>query len=170
MGPISLTTTVDAPRERVFELLTDLSSRPAWIDHFAGDYRLGRLEARGVGASARFRVGAPGGIRYMETAIALAEPPYRVVEHGRGGRLDRIPFRAVWELGEGGAGTTEVRLTFWSEPPSLLDRLRELRSAGWWRRRWSRALERLRELAESGEALEAAVVVAGQRRQPTGAP
>jgi len=169
MGPISIATTVDAPRERVFDLLTDLSSRPAWIDHFASDYRLERLESSGVGASARFRVDAPGGVGYMETVIADEERPHRVVEHGRGGRLDRIRLRAIWELGEGGAGTTDVTLTFWSEPPSLFARLRELRAAGWWRRRWAKALHRLRDLAESGEAPQGGVAVAGSRRQPTGA-
>lgn len=80
MGPISLTTTIDAPRERVFDLIVDLGRRPAWTDHFLSDYRLERIPPVGQGAAARFRIDAPGGITYMETVIAEAERPYRVVE------------------------------------------------------------------------------------------
>ncbi|MGH2957537.1 MAG: SRPBCC family protein, partial [Solirubrobacterales bacterium] len=149
MGPVSLSIPVDASREQVFDLLVDLSARPAWIDHFASDYRLERLPSVGEGAAARFRVDAPGGIRYMETVIADAERPHLVVEHGRGGHLDRVPLRAVWELAEG-AGVTTVSLTFWSEPAALFDKLRELGRSRWWRRRWAKALRRMRELIESG--------------------
>jgi uncharacterized protein YndB with AHSA1/START domain len=150
VGPLSVTTSVDAPRERVYDLILDLAVRPAWIDHFAGDYRLERIRASGVGAAARFRVDAPAGVRYMETVIAEADRPYRIVEHGRGGRLDRLPIRMVWELEEG--PTTRVRLTFWTIPPGPLERLREIGRERWWRRRWRTALRRLAELIESGES------------------
>ncbi len=161
MGPLSLTTSVDAPRERVFDFLCDLSIRSSWTDHFARDYRLERIPARGQGAAARFRVDAPAGVRYMETVIAEVERPYRIVEHGRGGRLDRLPMRIVWELEEG--ATTKVTLTFWTAPPSGLDRLRELGRSRWWRRRWRRALRRMRELVESGAAAPRTEVAGGDR-------
>jgi hypothetical protein len=165
VGPLSLTTAVDAPREQVFDFICDLSVRPAWTDHFARDYRLERVPAQGQGAAARFRVDAPAGVRYMETVIAEAERPYRIVEHARGGRLDRIPMRAVWELREG--PTTEVVLTFWSEPTALIDRIRERGRERWWRRRWAKALRRMRELLESGaEAPRAGI--AGRDRPPAG--
>jgi uncharacterized protein YndB with AHSA1/START domain len=164
VGPISLTTEIDAPRELIFDLLCDLAVRPAWTDHFASDYRLERIPAQGRGAGARFRVDAPGGVRYMETVIAEADRPYRVVEHGRGGRLDRLPIRAVWELHDG--NPTEVTLTFWTEPAGPLDRARELGRGRWWRRRWSRALRRLRELVESGAEVAPRAEVAGGDRVP----
>jgi uncharacterized protein YndB with AHSA1/START domain len=148
VGPISLTTSVDAPRERVFDFICDLATRPGWIDHFANEYRLERLPPQGQGAGARFRVDAPAGVRYMETVIAEAERPHRIVEHGRGGRLDRVAIRLVWELEEG--PTTSVSLTFWTEPSSSFDRIRERGRERWWRRRWSRALRRMAELIESG--------------------
>jgi uncharacterized protein YndB with AHSA1/START domain len=150
MGPISLTTTIDAPRERVFDLIVDLARRLAWTDHFLSDYRLERISAAGQGAAARFRIDAPGGITYMETVISDAERPHRIVESGRGGRLDRIPCRALWELSESPGGGTTVVFTFRTEPAAIVDRLRELGRGGWWRRRWRRALVRLRELIESG--------------------
>ncbi|HET8592406.1 MAG TPA: SRPBCC family protein [Solirubrobacterales bacterium] len=161
MGPISLTIPVDAPRERVFDLICDLSARPAWTDHFADEYRLERLPPRGRGAAARFRVGAPAGVRYMETVIAEAERPHRIVEHGRGGRLDRLPIRMVWELHEG--PTTNVTLTLWTEPANRVDRIREAGRSRWWRRRWAKALRRLRELVEAGIEAPRAAAAGGDR-------
>jgi uncharacterized protein YndB with AHSA1/START domain len=163
VGPISLTISIDAPRGRVFDVICDLAIRPAWIGHFASDYRLERIAASGVGAAARFRVDAPAGVRYMETVIAEADRPYRIVEHARGGRLDRLPMRIVWELEEG--PTTKLSLTFWTMPPGPLDRLREIGRERWWRRRWSRSLRRLAQLIESGES-PPRTEVAGADRVP----
>jgi uncharacterized protein YndB with AHSA1/START domain len=159
-----VTTSVDAPRERVFDFICDLAIRPAWIDHFASDYRLERIPAAGVGAAARFRVDAPAGVRYMETVIAEADRPYRIVEHGRGGRLDRLPIRMVWELEEG--PTTKVTLTFWTIPAGPLERMREIGRERWWRRRWRMALRRLAELIESGES-PPRIEIAGVDRVPS---
>jgi uncharacterized protein YndB with AHSA1/START domain len=163
VGPISLDTSIDAPRERVFDFICDLAIRPSWTDHFASDYRLERIAARGKGAAARFRVDAPAGVRYMETVIAEADRPYRIVEHGRGGRLDRVSMRIVWELEEG--PTTRLTLTFWTTPPSAFDRIRELGRTRWWRRRWKRALRRMSEQIESG-AVAPRTGVAGADRVP----
>ncbi|MFL5908637.1 MAG: hypothetical protein ACJ75Z_13705 [Solirubrobacterales bacterium] len=161
MGPISLTIAIDAPRDRVFDFICDLSARESWTDHFSRDYRLERIPASGRGAAARFRVDAPAGVRYMETVIAEASSPHRIVEHGRGGRLDRIPMRIVWELREG--PTTIVALTFWTAPTSHFDRIREVGRTRWWRRRWSKALRRLRALVESGADVEHTGVGGGDR-------
>jgi uncharacterized protein YndB with AHSA1/START domain len=166
VGPITVTASIDAPRERVFDFICDLGTRPGWIDHFAREYRLERIPAAGRGAAARFRVDAPAGVRYMETLIAEVDRPYRIVEHGRGGRLDRVSMRLVWELEAG--PTTTVALTFWTAPPSAFDRVRELGRERWWRRRWGRALRRMREQIESG-APAPRIEVAGADRVPTGA-
>jgi uncharacterized protein YndB with AHSA1/START domain len=164
VGPLTVSTSIDAPRERIFDFICDLSTRPAWIDHFASDYRLERIDASGVGAAARFRVDGPPGIQYMETVIAEVDPPHEIVEHGRGGRLDHISIRLVWELEAG--PTTTVNLTFWAKSSSILDRIREIGRERWWRRRWSKALLRMRDLIESGEPIEH-VEVAGADRVPT---
>jgi hypothetical protein len=163
VGPLSLDISIDAPRERVFEFISDLGLRPSFTDHFASDFRLERIEPAGRGAAARFRLHAPAGIRYMETVISEADRPYRVVEHCRGGRLDRVPMRLVWELSEG--PTTEVKLTFWTSPSSAFDRVRERGRERWWRRRLGKALRRMRDQIESGEAVPRAGV-AGENRVP----
>jgi uncharacterized protein YndB with AHSA1/START domain len=161
VGPFTVTVSIDAPRERVFDFICDLAIRPGWIDHFAHDYRVARIPSAGRGAAARFRVDAPAGVRYMETVIAETDRPFRVVEHGRGGRLDRIPIRLVWELEAG--PTTTVRLSFWTAPPSHFDRIREIGRERWWRRRWTRALARMRDLIESGADVPRVEIAGGDR-------
>jgi uncharacterized protein YndB with AHSA1/START domain len=167
MGPISLDISIDAPRERVFDYVCDLGRRPAWAQ-FAHDYRLERLEASGEGAAARFRVGARGGVEYMETVIASAERPHTIVERGRGGHLDRVRIQTVWELtgGEGEGDITDLTLTFATDSPAAFDRMREFGAGRWWRRRWSRALRNLRAQLESDAPPPEPVGVAGGDRQP----
>jgi uncharacterized protein YndB with AHSA1/START domain len=157
--PISLTATVDAPRERVFDFICDLSKRPAWTDHFMSDFRLERIEASGQGAGARFRVGAPR-IALADTTIAEASRPHRVSEVGHGGRWNRITLRTVWELTEGPGAVTTINLSFWTEPAG--------RGARWWRRRWKKAMRRLSAAIESGEPVPEEIVVAGGNSQLTG--
>jgi uncharacterized protein YndB with AHSA1/START domain len=164
MGPISVKKPIDAPRERVFEFLCDLANRPSITDHFAREFRLQRLESSGVGAAARFRVARPS--LWMETVIEDVSPPHRILERGRGGRLDRIPIATSWELIESGARGCEVTVTFQTEPSRRLDRLREkLGAKRVYRRHWAIALSRLKELTESGRP-PSRVVVAGADRQP----
>src|SRR5207244_4818374 len=101
MGPVSVTTPIDAPRERVYPLLADLAIRPAFTDHFIDEFRLERLASAGVGAAARFRIRDRG--LWVETVIEETSPPYRLVERGAGGRLDHMHVHTVWELVEAAA-------------------------------------------------------------------
>ena len=170
MGPVSAKTTIDVPREQVFELLTDLANRASFTDHFIDELRLQRIESVGIGAAMRFHVADRS--FWMESVVAEIAAPHRLVERGRGGRLDRIPVATVWELVEGPAPSScEVSVTFVTEPQNIADRAHD--AAGhlrgverWYRRQWSRALERLKELAESGEE-PSRVVVAGADRIPS---
>lgn len=154
MRPISVTTPIDVPRERLFDLLTDLSLRPSFTDHFMTEYRLARLEPVGVGASARFRVREAE--HWMDTVIEATEAPHLIREGGRGGRSNRVPVHTVWELAEGPSpASSEVTVTFWTEPGTIFDRVHELfGSSRRFRRDWKRALRRLRSLAEDGAAVE----------------
>jgi uncharacterized protein YndB with AHSA1/START domain len=155
MGPVSANVAIDAPRERVFETISDLALRPSFCDHFMTDYRIARLSSSGVGASARFRVSPRGFHTWMETVINETERPHLITEHGRCGRLNRVPTFTAWELLEGPGAVTTVQLTFWTEPTVSLDRLREhLGAHRWYRRRWSTALRRLARALEGDEPLE----------------
>jgi uncharacterized protein YndB with AHSA1/START domain len=166
VGPISSTKAIDAPRDEVFRFLADLANRPAFTDHFVEQFRLERLESAGVGAAARFRFAGRG--IWVETVIEELSPPHRIVERGKGGRWDRIRVFTGWELLEGpGIGQTEVTLTFWTEASNPFDRLREKFGAQrYYRRQWSTALIRLKEILESDEPVER-VTVAGGDRLPT---
>jgi uncharacterized protein YndB with AHSA1/START domain len=165
MRPVSASVTIDAPRERVFDLLCDLSLRPAFMDHFLAEYRLGRLDPVGVGASARFRLRESGA--WLDTAVERAERPHLVRERGNGGRSNLVPTFTVWELAEGPAASTcEVTVSFWTEPRTVFDRARELLgSSRAFARQWARALERLKAIVETGASPEP-IAVAGLDRVP----
>jgi uncharacterized protein YndB with AHSA1/START domain len=165
MGPISVTRAIDAPRDLIFEFVSDLANRPAFTDHFLREYRLERFESAGVGAAARMRIPKAG--LWMESVIVEASRPHRILEQGKGGRLDRIPILTAWEFVEGpGAETSEVTVRFGTEPLHPVDRVRELRRGErFYRRQWSTALSRLKDLIESGQHGDR-VVIAGGARAP----
>jgi hypothetical protein len=165
MGPISATEAIDSPREQVFDFVCDLANRPAFTDHFLRDLRLERFESAGVGAAARMRIRKPG--LWMETVIAEASRPYRIMERGKGGRLDRIAILTAWEIVEGpGSSTSKITVRFGTQPTHPVDRMRELRwGERFYRRQWSIALSRLKELIESGRP-GGRVVIAGGARLP----
>ena len=167
MLPVSIRTSIDAPRERAFAFVSDLANRPAFTDHFVEQFHLERIPSAGVGAAARFRVKPPGARMWMETVIAELDPPYRVQETGSGGRSDRIPVFTAWELLAGAGTGTEVSLTFWTEPSHPVDRLKErLGARRWYRRQWSRALSRLKQSLETNRTVEP-VGIAGEDVIPT---
>jgi carbon monoxide dehydrogenase subunit G len=172
MGPVSAEIEIDVPREEAFETIADLARRPSFTDHFLTGFHLTRIESSGVGAGARFRVGPRWRSVWMDTAIDEIDVPHRVVEHGRGGRANRIPATTVWELLEGPGGLTRVRVSHWTEPASPVDRVLEAVSgtARWQEKRWHEALRRLRDLLESGEPAPRRVSVAAGNRHETGIP
>jgi hypothetical protein len=172
MGPVSSEVEIDASREAAFKLIGDLSCRPTFTDHFASDFHLTRIEPTGVGAGARFRVHAPLNSAWTETTIWELDEPHRIVEHGRGGRENRVPSTTVWELIEGPGSLTTVRVSHWTEPSHRLDRAREVLAASsiFSERRWRQALRRLRDLLEAGGAADGQIAVAGGNRYATGIP
>lgn len=162
MKPVFERATIDAPRERVYELLCDLSLRPAFTDHFQTDYRLGRVDPVGPGAAARFRL---HDANWLDTVIERTERPHLVREAGRGGRGNRTPVFTVWELAEGASpDSCELSLTYWTEPPGPFDRVYAAFGALRPKRRdWRRALARLKRVAESGERIEPVEIGGGDR-------
>jgi uncharacterized protein YndB with AHSA1/START domain len=172
MGPVSAEVEIDVPRQRAFEAIADLSLRSAFTDHFLADFHLTRIDSAGVGAGARFRFAVRPRRVWMDTAIAEVDEPHRILEHGRGGRGNRIPSTTLWELTEGPGSLTRVRVSYWTEPSNPLDRGLELLTAASipYERKWRRALQRLRDLLESGELGGERVAVAGGNPHATGIP
>ena len=161
MRPVTVSSIVDAPRERVFDYLADLANHAAFSDHFIDQCRLTRLDSRGVGAGARFRLRSgpalpfvsPFAGQWVEIVIVELDSPLRILTEGRTGRIGRVPVRGEYLLTAHDHGMTKVSYTFVSEPSNPVDRLRE--SAGgrsWVARKLRRSLRRLRSVLEEGEA------------------
>lgn len=172
MGPISAEVEIDVPRQRAFEAIADLSLRPAFTDHFLRGFRLTRIDPVGIGAGARFRIAVRPRPFWMDTTIVEAEAPHRIVEHGSGGPVNRVPATTHWELTEGPGSLTRVRVSFWTEPAKPVDRGLELLSAASipCERGWREALRRLRDLLEAEGSVDHRVAVAGGNPHATGIP
>lgn len=172
MGPVSAEIEIDVPRERAFAAIADLARRASFTDHFLEDFRLTRIESSGVGAGARFRVAQPLRSVWEDSAIAAVDRPHQLVEHGCGGRGNRIPTTTAWEVVGGPGSLTKVKVAHWTEPASAVDRALEAAggAAFWQRRGWRQALRRLRDQLESERAPEPPLAVAGGNPHATGIP
>jgi uncharacterized protein YndB with AHSA1/START domain len=160
---VTVSTVVSAPRERVFDYLQDIANHPEFTDHYLVDWHLTRIDSVGRGAGARFRIKAPGNrFSWGDVTFAEVDRPHRIVKVGRAGKNNRIRTLGVYELAPGAAGTTRVRFTRETEPATLSDRLMEgLGARGWYKRKSTRAMRRLRSIIESDEGRGARVTVAG---------
>jgi uncharacterized protein YndB with AHSA1/START domain len=148
MRQVTVSTVISAPREEVFDFVCDLAGRPAYTDHYLEDYRLARANPVGEGAAARFKVNAPLAKEYAELRITEVDRPRRIVEELRVGRRGRNRSLAVYDFTPEGGGVTRVELTTYSEPATIVDRLKEIGAAGWLRRQTKKSLERLRMIFE----------------------
>lgn len=156
MREVTVHTVISAPRDEIFDFVSDLSRRPAFSDHYMREYRLARVNPRGVGAAARFRLKLPLAKEWAELEIKVCDRPKRIVEEGRIGRLGRSRLVAVYDFIPEAAGTTRVELTTYSEPATPIDKLKQTGAHGWMKRRSRRALRRLRDIFEAGGAEELA--------------
>jgi uncharacterized protein YndB with AHSA1/START domain len=161
MRPTTVSCTIDAPRERVFDYLSDIANHAEFTDHFLKDFRLQRLDSRGAGAAAAFRIGFPLSRLWAEVVMTEVERPHRIALEGRTGRIGRVGLSAVYLLTLHGGGMTRVELTVASEPATRTDALRESLGGRLWLKISCRsALRRLRFVLEEGEPSARAVRVA----------
>jgi uncharacterized protein YndB with AHSA1/START domain len=161
MRPTTTSCTIDVPREQVFEYLLDIANHSEFTDHFLEDFRLERLDSRGVGAAATFKVACPLGSVWAEVVMTAVETPHRIGFEGGAGRRHRIKLGASYTLTLHGQTMTRVELTVSSEPATRLDALREsLGGRLWVRRQSQKALRRMRAVLEEGEPAARAVRVA----------
>ena len=143
MRPFSASVTIDAPRERVFDYLADIANHREFSDHYLKDFRLERLESRGVGAAAQFRI-AFGSSLWGEIVITELERPYRIVLEGQTGRIGRVKTRAVYTLTDYAQGMTRLEYEASSTAATRVDDLRAvLGGRAWLKHQTRRALRRL---------------------------
>lgn len=154
MREVKVSTIISAPREAVFDLVSDLALRPSYSDHYLDDYRLARVDSVGVGAAARFRLDAPMSNEYAELTITKADRPRQIIEELRVGRRGRSRAVAVYDFARESGNTTRVELTTYSEPATMVDRFRQFGAPSWMRRKTKRALERLRMIFEEPDRAE----------------
>jgi uncharacterized membrane protein len=152
LNPVTVTTTIARPREEIFEYLADIANHAEFSDHYLTSWRLLREETYGVGAGARFQIKAPlNRFSWADRTIAELGRPYRIVEHGRGGKFNRVRMLGIWTLSPGPSGTTRVEYTFETDPQLPSDRIMEALFGGRWiRRQIGKSLRRLRVILEEG--------------------
>jgi uncharacterized protein YndB with AHSA1/START domain len=162
--PFTAESTISRPREEVFEYLADIANHPEFTDHYRTDWHLTREETYGTGAGARFRLKAPfSRFNWADMAFAEMQPPYRIVERGRGGKYNRVRMLGTYTLSPGPGGTTRVEYTIETVPVMPSDHLMEaLGGSRWMRRNTKKALRRLRSILEEDRDRGRRATVAGR--------
>ena len=167
MEPIIVHTLIDRPREEVFEYLVDVANHSTFSDHYIADWRLTREDSYGVGAGVRFRLKMPRNrFAWADMVIAETQPPYRILEHGRGYKSNRVRMLATYVL-QPASGGTRVTYTYETEPDQISDKLVEiLGGRSWQKRKAAKAMRRLRTILEDGRGGGDRVSVVGVRTPP----
>jgi carbon monoxide dehydrogenase subunit G len=138
MKPVTVTTTIERPREEVYAVLDDLMNHEAFTDHYLTNFE--RTEP-GI------RVKGKGGGGWMEIT-PVESTPDRIVEEGRSGRGGRRHTKGIYELKPQNGGTV-VSFTNEIEPAGVGDRLAAPLIRAYLRKQNGRALERLKEQLEA---------------------
>jgi len=138
MKPVTVTTTIDRPRDEIYAVLEDLMNHESFTDHFLTEFE--RTE-NGI------RVKGKGGGGWMEIT-PVESTPERLVEEGRSGRGGRRRTRGIYEL-EPRNGGTVVSFTNEIEPAGIGDRVAAPLIRAYLRKQNGRALARLKEQLEA---------------------
>jgi len=144
MEPVTVTTTVDRPREELYALLENLRAHERFTDHFLVDWS-------GDADAIRVRCRTPGPKQWSDVTWIDKDEPARLVERlvAAGGKRE---LRGVWELEPAGKGRTRVSFTNAFVKAPLGDRLLGALVRSFLRKNNARALERLKTLAEARAA------------------
>jgi uncharacterized protein YndB with AHSA1/START domain len=160
----TVSTPVAKPREEVFEYLADISNHPEFSDHYLVDWHLTREDPYGTGAGARFRMKAPlQRFAWADVTLAELQPPFRILQKGRGGKFNRIRMLGTYTLSPGPGGTTKVEYTLETDPVMPSDKMMEaLGGRAWNRRQAAKAMRRLRTILEEDRDRGRRASVAGR--------
>jgi uncharacterized protein YndB with AHSA1/START domain len=140
MKPVTVSTEVPAPPERVFEHLDTLANHEAFLDHYLEKWKFSG-PASGLGAKAEALAKAPGSQDWFDFEVVEREPPWLLVEEAvsSGGKRKT---RGTYRLSEAGGGTTvELELEFLELPRS--ERLAPFLTRAFAKRVNAKALRRL---------------------------
>ena len=141
MKPLAFTTTVDRPREQVYEHLADLRNHEPFTDHFLVDWE-------GDAGSVRVRVRAAGRSEVVEVNSIEPVAPSRLVERTIGAKGKRRTT-GTYTLEEDGPNRTRVRFELAFEALPAIERPLLPLTRAWIRRKNSEALERLPGVLEA---------------------
>ena len=158
MDPVSVSIVVSAPREQVFDYLQDIANHPEFTDHYLVDWHLTRMDSVGRGAGARFRVKAPGNrFSWADVTFAEVDRPHRIVEIGPHRQEQPHPHPRRLRAGRGGRGHPRVTSRSAPNRPRCgTGSARASARATWFKRKNTRALQRLRGILEEGVGARAA--------------
>jgi uncharacterized protein YndB with AHSA1/START domain len=155
MQPVTVSVTVERPRDEVYAFLEVLGNHEPFTNHFLLDWSLDG-PAGGVGARARMRGRAPGGqSEWMDMEVVEAVAPERIVARavsGGGTRRTRGTYRLI-ALGE---HRTKVEFELVYEAAPAGDRMLAPVVRAWLRKVNGRAMERLGEQLASDRVPAAA--------------
>ena len=170
MDPVTAEVIIARPREEVFEYLADIANHAEFTDHYLVQWHLTREDSYGVGAGARYKVRARGKrYTWADSTFTEVVAPRLIVERGRTGKFNRNLTRGVYELDEASGGSTRVTFTLETKPKLLSDRIQEIGSRGWLKRKNKKSLNRLRSILEEGLERGTRPSVAGGPRKPASA-
>ena len=154
MNPVQHEVHIDRPASEVIAYLGDIANWPEFTDHFLAHWHLTREDSYGEGAGARFRMRRRLD-RFGFADLTFAEfsaSRGHILARGRSGKFNRTRWIVRLALDEE-AGGSRVRLTVETLPGLPTDRLMDAvtMTHGFHRRRWAKALRRLRSILEDGE-------------------
>lgn len=168
MNPVQREVLIDRKPAEVLEYLGDIALWPEWTDHFLTRFHLTNEDSFGRGAGARFRVHRKLD-RFSWADLTFSEFESRgfIRARGRMGKFNRTRWIVDLELGAASQGT-RVHLTVSTAPGLPTDRVMEALTftRAYHRRKWGKALRRLRSILEDGEGRGRPATISGGSRKP----
>jgi hypothetical protein len=147
VNPVTVTTSIERPREEVYAFLDDLSNHASFLDHFLVDWEFSG-PAAGLGAKASARVSAPASQDWTDFEVIEAKPPELIVEEGVGAKGKRRTRGSYYLSDRPGGGTDVAFKLEWLAAPRG-ERLIAPLNRAFIRRTNGKALRRLKKKLET---------------------
>ena len=139
MKPIVATTTIDRPRQELFELICDLRNHEAWTDHML-------VEWSGTPERVRVKSALPGPEDWLDIETTEIVPPSKTVERTTGAKGKRTSF-GTYTLDEVSPSSTRVQFELRMETMPRRERILFPILRPWLQRGNDRAMRRLKDHA-----------------------